>query len=31
VMPSQHPMNDERSSVSQYFGISFHTFSTTLG
>src|SRR5215475_11281864 len=29
VMPSQQPMNDERSSVTQYFGRSFHTDSTT--
>src|ERR1700712_4508810 len=29
VMPSQQPMNDERNSVTQYFGRSFHTFSTT--
>src|SRR5258707_2755185 len=29
VMPSQQPMKDERSSVTQYFGSSLHTFSTT--
>jgi len=29
VIPSQQPMNDERSSVTQYFGKSLHTFSTT--
>src|SRR5882672_12638078 len=29
VMPSQQPMNDERNSVTQYFGRSFHTLSTT--
>src|ERR1700737_644079 len=29
VMPSQQPMNDERSSVTQYFGRSFQTDSTT--
>ena len=29
VMPSQQPMNDERNSVTQYFGRSFQTFSTT--
>jgi len=29
VMPSQQPMKDERSSVTQYFGRSFHTFNTT--
>src|SRR5580704_12196202 len=29
VMPSQQPMNDERSSVTQYFGRSFQTLSTT--
>jgi hypothetical protein len=31
VMPSQHPMNDERSSVTQYFGRSFQTDNTTRG
>src|SRR3954462_5488017 len=29
VMPSQQPMNDERNSVTQYFGRSFQTESTT--
>src|SRR4030095_7182963 len=29
VMPSQQPMKDERNSVTQYFGKSFHTDSTT--
>src|ERR1700759_3701947 len=29
VMPSQQPMKDERSSVTQYFGRSFQTESTT--
>ena len=29
VMPSQQPMNDERSSVTQYFGRSFQTFRIT--
>src|SRR3982075_2548992 len=29
VMPSQQPMKDERSSVTQYFGRSFQTFNTT--
>src|SRR5215510_1052860 len=29
VMPSQQPMKDERSSVTQYFGKSFQTDSTT--
>src|SRR5271154_2952972 len=29
VMPSQQPMNDERNSVTQYFGRSFQTDSTT--
>src|SRR4029078_6555088 len=29
VMPSQQPMNEERSSVTQYFGRSFQTDSTT--
>ncbi len=29
VMPSQQPMAEERSSVTQYCGSSFHTFSTT--
>src|SRR5436190_16151855 len=29
VMPSQQPMNEDRSSVTQYFGKSFHTDSTT--
>ena len=29
VMPSQQPMKDERSNVTQYFGRSFHTFRTT--
>src|SRR4029077_55208 len=29
VMPSQQPMMEERSSVTQYFGRSFHTDSTT--
>ncbi|MGY3074739.1 hypothetical protein ACVWZZ_001110 [Bradyrhizobium sp. LM6.10] len=29
VMPSQQPMTEERSSVTQYFGRSFHTLSTT--
>src|SRR4030095_9522513 len=29
VMPSQQPMNEERSSVTQYRGRSFHTDSTT--
>ena len=29
VMPSQQPMNDERSSVAQYLGRSFQTASTT--
>src|ERR1700754_4983198 len=29
VMPSQQPMKDERSKVTQYFGRSFHTDSTT--
>src|ERR1700712_4947173 len=29
VMPSQQPMKDERNSVTQYFGNSRHTFSTT--
>src|SRR4051795_4201295 len=29
VMPSQQPMNDERNSVTQYFGRSFQTASTT--
>ncbi len=29
VMPSQHPIAAERSSVTQYFGRSFHTFHTT--
>src|SRR5882762_7913909 len=29
VMPSQQPMNDERSNVTQYFGRSLHTDSTT--
>ena len=29
VMPSQQPMKDERSSVTQYFGRSFQTVSTT--
>src|SRR6478752_9410675 len=29
VMPSQQPMKDERTSVTQYFGKSFHTDSTT--
>src|SRR5260221_657496 len=29
VIPSQQPMNDERNSVTQYFGRSFQTASTT--
>ena len=29
VMPSQQPMKDERNSVTQYFGRSFQTDSTT--
>ena len=29
VMPSQQPMTEERSSVTQYFGRSFQTFHTT--
>src|SRR3954462_14206808 len=29
VMPSQQPMKDERSKVTQYLGSSFQTFSTT--
>src|SRR3954453_8352180 len=29
VMPSQQPMKEERNSVTQYFGRSFHTDSTT--
>src|SRR6478609_5491131 len=29
VMPSQQPMKEERSSVTQYFGRSFQTLSTT--
>src|SRR5207248_4934721 len=29
VMPSQQPMNEERNSVTQYFGRSFQTDSTT--
>jgi len=29
VIPSQQPITDERSSVTQYFGKSFHTPSTT--
>src|ERR1700752_4751727 len=29
VMPSQQPMKEERSKVTQYFGRSFHTDSTT--
>src|SRR3954469_10509424 len=29
VMPSQQPMNDERSKVTQYFGKSFQTLRTT--
>src|SRR6476646_7621919 len=29
VMPSQQPMNEERSSVTQYFGRSFQTANTT--
>src|SRR5581483_8620102 len=29
VIPSQQPIKDERSSVTQYFGRSFHTESTT--
>src|SRR5882724_10925582 len=29
VMPSQQPMNDERNSVTQYFGRSFQTAKTT--
>src|ERR1700710_2956395 len=29
VMPSQQPMKDERSRVTQYFGRSFQTLSTT--
>src|SRR6266702_6179333 len=29
VMPSQQPMKDERNSVTQYFGKSLHTESTT--
>src|SRR5450755_4386683 len=29
VMPSQQPMMEERNSVTQYFGRSFHTDSTT--
>src|ERR1700747_1446589 len=29
VMPSQQPIRDERTSVTQYFGKSFHTLSTT--
>src|SRR6201999_1905012 len=29
VMPSQQPMKEERTSVIQYLGRSFHTFSTT--
>src|SRR3989441_12798082 len=29
VMPSQQPMAEERSSVTQYCGSSFHTFSAT--
>ena len=29
VMPSQQPITDERTSVIQYFGRSFHTLSTT--
>src|SRR6185295_7072138 len=29
VMPSQQPMNDERNSVTQYFGRSFQTDNTT--
>src|SRR6478609_3481505 len=29
VMPSQQPMNEERNSVTQYFGRSFQTESTT--
>ena len=29
VMPSQQPMNDERNSVTQYFGRSLQTDSTT--
>src|SRR3954469_6644904 len=29
VMPSQQPMKEERNSVTQYFGKSFHTDSTT--
>src|SRR4029078_5940084 len=29
VMPSQQPMKDERSKVTQYFGRSFQTDSTT--
>jgi hypothetical protein len=28
VMPSQHPITDERMSVAQYFGKSFQTFQT---
>src|SRR6478672_6674133 len=28
VMPSQQPMKEDRSSVTQYFGRSFHTLST---
>src|SRR6185437_15178173 len=29
VMPSQQPMKEDRNSVTQYFGRSFHTDSTT--
>ena len=29
VMPSQQPMKDERSNVTQYFGRSFQTLRTT--